>query len=64
MHILTRREKIEEKTPRDNEAEFESRVFEVPDEESTIFSAPEAHRDRVKKGTGHSPRSQKESNMA
>lgn len=30
--------------------EYESRVYEVADEDSTIFSAPEAHRDRVKKG--------------
>jgi len=33
-----------------NMPEFESRVYEVSDEESTIFSAPEAHRDIVKKG--------------
>lgn len=33
-----------------NMPEFESRVYEVSDEESTIFSAPEAHRDVVKKG--------------
>ena len=33
-----------------NEAPFESRVFEVSDEDSTIFSAPEEHRDKVKKG--------------
>lgn len=33
-----------------NMPEFESRVYEVSDEESTIFSAPEAHRDKVKKG--------------
>ncbi len=33
-----------------NIPEFESRVYEVSDEESTIFSAPEAHRDKVKKG--------------
>ncbi|MBO5852343.1 MAG: DUF4340 domain-containing protein [Clostridia bacterium] len=30
--------------------EYESRVYEVSDEESTIFSAPEAHRDKVTKG--------------
>ncbi|MBQ1186974.1 MAG: DUF4340 domain-containing protein [Clostridia bacterium] len=35
---------------KDNDFEFESRVFEVSDEESTIFSAPELHRDKVKKG--------------
>lgn len=29
---------------------FESRVYEVSDEESTIFSNPSEHRDRVKKG--------------
>ena len=33
-----------------NMPEFESRVYEVSDEESTIFSAPEAHRDKIKKG--------------
>ena len=33
-----------------NLPEYESRVYEVSDEESTIFSAPEAHRDKVKKG--------------
>ncbi|MBQ5911191.1 MAG: DUF4340 domain-containing protein [Clostridia bacterium] len=35
---------------KDNEFEIESRVYEVSDEESTIFSAPELHRDKVKKG--------------
>ncbi|MEE0928647.1 MAG: DUF4340 domain-containing protein [Acutalibacteraceae bacterium] len=38
-------EEQEKKTP-----EYESRVYEVPDEESTIFSAPSLHRDKVKKG--------------
>lgn len=33
-----------------NNPEFESRVYEVSEEDSTIFSAPEAHRDKVKKG--------------
>ena len=33
-----------------NMPEFESRVYEVSEEDSTIFSAPEAHRDKVKKG--------------
>lgn len=33
-----------------NMPEFESRVFEVSEEDSTIFSAPEAHCDKVKKG--------------
>lgn len=33
-----------------NLPEYESRVYEVSDEESTIFSAPELHRDKVKKG--------------
>lgn len=33
-----------------NEPEFESRVYEVSDEESTIFSDPKLHRDKVKKG--------------
>ncbi len=33
-----------------NMPEFESRVYEVSEEDSTIFSAPEAHRDIVKKG--------------
>ncbi len=33
-----------------NLPEYESRVYEVADEDSTIFSAPEAHRDVVKKG--------------
>jgi hypothetical protein len=43
----------ENRLPEDGEKrepEFESRVYEVSDEESTIFSAPEAHRDKVKKG--------------
>ncbi len=33
-----------------NHTEFESRVYEVSDEESTIFSNPAEHRDIVKKG--------------
>ncbi len=33
-----------------NMPEFESRVYEVSEEDSTIFSAPEIHRDKVKKG--------------
>lgn len=33
-----------------NDTEFESRVYEVSDEESTIFSNPAEHRDIVKKG--------------
>ena len=33
-----------------NLPEYESRVYEVADEDSTIFSAPELHRDRVKRG--------------
>ena len=33
-----------------NLPEYESRVYEVSDEESTIFSAPELHRDKIKKG--------------
>ena len=33
-----------------NSTEYESRVYEVSDEESTIFSAPESHRDKEKKG--------------
>ncbi len=43
----------ENKTPEGKEnqiPEFESRVYEVSDEESTIFSAPSLHRDKVKKG--------------
>ena len=35
----------ETKTP-----SYESRVYEVSDDESTIFSAPTIHKDRVKKG--------------
>lgn len=35
---------------KNNLPEYESRVYEVADEDSTIFSAPEAHRDIVKKG--------------
>lgn len=40
----------ENKIPSETEApETESRVYEVPDEESTIFSAPSAHKDKVRK---------------
>ncbi len=33
-----------------NLPDYESRVYEVADEDSTIFSAPELHRDRAKRG--------------
>ncbi len=40
----------ENKIPTDTQSpETQSRVYEVPDEESTIFSAPALHKDKVKK---------------
>ena len=41
-------ETAEEKRPSNPEG-FVSRVYEVSDEESTIFSAPSEHREKVKK---------------
>ncbi len=42
-------EEMKKVSDADSQPDIESRVYEVPDEESTIFSAPSLHKERVKK---------------